>query len=230
MTTSSLEIEMKFSVGSTADVPSLCGVTPALSAVLGEQHHSLRALYFDTPDLRLTRAKVTLRRRTGGGDAGWHIKLPATTGRQEIHAPLEDHNQHNNQPAVPSPGTAGSATEVPTELLQHVRHLVGSQRLIPIAQVDNERTEITYGDSSGAPTVFLCDDHVCARSLLSENNTRQWREWELELAAGVEKRHADTDAIMQECAARLRAAGATPADSPSKLVTALGSDHPSAHR
>ena len=37
----------------------------------------LAATYFDTADLRLAAAGLTLRRRTGGEDAGWHLKVPA---------------------------------------------------------------------------------------------------------------------------------------------------------
>ena len=36
----------------------------------------LDAVYFDTADLRLARAGITLRRREGGCDPGWHLKLP----------------------------------------------------------------------------------------------------------------------------------------------------------
>ena len=36
----------------------------------------LDAVYFDTSDLRLARAGITLRRREGGTDPGWHLKLP----------------------------------------------------------------------------------------------------------------------------------------------------------
>ena len=44
----------------------------------------LAATYFDTADLRLAAAGLTLRRRTGGDDAGWHLKVPAgrTPGRR----------------------------------------------------------------------------------------------------------------------------------------------------
>src|SRR3712207_6771259 len=68
-------------------------VLPALSqltAVAGWDHadgatssegevarHRLEAVYFDTPDLQLAAAGVTLRRRTGGGDSGWHLRSPA---------------------------------------------------------------------------------------------------------------------------------------------------------
>src|SRR5690349_13485945 len=35
------------------------------------------ATYFDTADLRLARAGLTLRRQTGGEDAGWHLQVDA---------------------------------------------------------------------------------------------------------------------------------------------------------
>ena len=46
-------------------------------------------MYFDTADLRLARAGITLRRRKGGSDAGWHLKLPvAADSRDELRVPL----------------------------------------------------------------------------------------------------------------------------------------------
>ena len=62
------------------------GVTAAAPVV-----HRLAATYFDTPGDRLAANKITLRRRTGGTDEGWHLKLPAADGnRQELHEPLGD--------------------------------------------------------------------------------------------------------------------------------------------
>jgi inorganic triphosphatase YgiF len=49
----------------------------------------LAATYFDTADLRLATAGLTLRRRTGGEDAGWHLKVPAGPDtRSEVRLPL----------------------------------------------------------------------------------------------------------------------------------------------
>ena len=49
----------------------------------------LAATYFDTDDLRLAAAGLTLRRRTGGDDAGWHLKVPAgSNARSEVRLPL----------------------------------------------------------------------------------------------------------------------------------------------
>ncbi|MFD9124768.1 CYTH domain-containing protein, partial [Kitasatospora sp. NPDC059571] len=53
----------------------------------------LDAVYFDTPDLRMLRRGVTLRRRTGGHDAGWHLKTPNPDGsRTETRLPVESGN------------------------------------------------------------------------------------------------------------------------------------------
>ena len=42
-------------------------------AVGSQDEVELDATYFDTADLRLARAGVTMRRRVGGDDAGWHL-------------------------------------------------------------------------------------------------------------------------------------------------------------
>ncbi|APT92157.1 metal-chelation protein CHAD [Corynebacterium phocae] len=204
-TTSQLEIEQKFAVDIGVDLPSLAGAA-GIGQETDREEQTLSAVYFDTEDLRLTRAKVTLRRRTGGNDAGWHIKMPASAGRTEIHADL---------------GAAEDDTEVPEVLLAHIRHLVRAHPLHPIAQVDNQRTEITFADASGTPALELCDDNVTARSFLPGGEHTQWREWEVELkapVAGTEKGNQ----LLESAAAVLREAGAQASESPSKLASALG--------
>ena len=77
-----LEIERKFDVDEGFAMPDLAGL-PGVSEVREPVEHALEAAYYDTPDLRLARARVTLRRRTGGTDAGWHEKLPVTGARRD---------------------------------------------------------------------------------------------------------------------------------------------------
>jgi uncharacterized protein YjbK len=46
-------------------------------------------VYFDTAALALAAHGITLRRRTGGVDAGWHLKLPEGAGaRTEVTEPV----------------------------------------------------------------------------------------------------------------------------------------------
>lgn len=77
---SQVEVEAKFSVTSDTVVPDLTTIMGVEQIVSTKVHH-LSAVYYDTEDLRLTRSKITLRRRTGGTDDGWHIKFPGKTGQ-----------------------------------------------------------------------------------------------------------------------------------------------------
>ena len=84
-----LEVERKFDVVESTVSPSFEGIA-AVARVEKSPILSLDAMYFDTPAQDLARNKVTLRRRTGGADAGWHLKLPAgPDARTEIRAPLD---------------------------------------------------------------------------------------------------------------------------------------------
>src|SRR5215469_10564585 len=83
-----IETERKYDAAADFALPDLAGLD-GVAAVTGPRTYRLRAVYFDTPDFSLLKAKITLRRRTGGEDAGWHLKLPAgADSRREVHAPL----------------------------------------------------------------------------------------------------------------------------------------------
>ncbi|HLH84779.1 MAG TPA: CYTH domain-containing protein, partial [Trebonia sp.] len=78
-----LEVEQKFDADEGFTRPDF----GALRDVLHEEitaaepaRYRLAATYFDTPDERLAANRITLRRRTGGTDEGWHLKLPAGAG------------------------------------------------------------------------------------------------------------------------------------------------------
>ncbi|GAB3081636.1 CYTH and CHAD domain-containing protein [Corynebacterium aquatimens] len=198
-----LEVEAKFAVDEATPVPDFTRLT-AVDKRDADVTHNLSAVYYDTPDLRLTRAKITLRRRTGGKDDGWHIKLPNDgNGRRELHAPLED------------PGTP------PAELINYVRAIVRGENLIPIAQVDNHRVEQVLIDEGGQAVAEFCDDHVTAWSLLPGGQQTSWREWEVELTEAIADT-ADGAALLHEATTLVINAGGRKSNSPSKLAAALG--------
>jgi hypothetical protein len=205
-----LEIEQKFDVDPGFERPSFAGLAGATAAepVL----HHLSATYFDTADGRLAASKITLRRRTGGTDEGWHLKLPAGAGaRREVHAPL---------------GTA--EREVPGELAARVAEVTGGQPLAPIATLDTERTVVTLRSGDGRVVAEVADDLVTARRLPAGGGTGgstggaggpggavlRWREIEVEVPV------ADP-ALQRAAAGLLRAAGARPAGHGSKLARLL---------
>ena len=70
------ETEVKYEATADTSLPSFDGL-PQVARTRGAADEQLDAEYFDTDDLRLIRAGITLRRREGGHDAGWHLKLPA---------------------------------------------------------------------------------------------------------------------------------------------------------
>src|SRR5512142_3004108 len=93
-----IETEQKFDVPAGFELPSQSG--PGVASMTPPDVQHLSATYFDTAGLRLIKAKITLRRRTGGTDAGWHIKLPVSADtRRELHFPL-DEAEHEVPPAV----------------------------------------------------------------------------------------------------------------------------------
>ena len=187
--TSSLEIERKYDVGPGATVPDLTGV-PGVAEISAPSEHQLEAVYFDTEDRRLRAAGITLRRRTGGTDAGWHLKLPAGKDREELTA---------------DPG----ADDVPEALARLVRARVRRQVLAPVAVLSTSRTVRHLLGPDGAPLAELADDSVTARPL-PEGPELRWREWEVELLTGER-------ALLDAAHGPLVAAGASPSSSASKL-------------
>jgi inorganic triphosphatase YgiF len=71
-----LEVERKFDVDAATQPPSFDGIA-GVTRVEQADTQTLDAVYFDTPERDLAANRITLRRRTGGPDAGWHLKLPA---------------------------------------------------------------------------------------------------------------------------------------------------------
>jgi inorganic triphosphatase YgiF len=194
--TEHLEIEQKFDVDSGFERPSFAGL-PGVSAAAPVLHH-LSATYFDTADERLAASKITLRRRTGGTDEGWHLKLPAGAGaRREVHAPLGPDDQ-----------------EVPETLAARVAEVTGGQPLAPIARLNTERTVVTLTASDGRVVAEVADDAVTASRLPASGEPLRWREVEVEVP--------EADPELQRAAAEvLFAAGARPAGHGSKLARVL---------
>jgi inorganic triphosphatase YgiF len=201
--TEHLEIERKFDVSTGFTVPDLTAV-PGCAAVGEPVRHHLSATYYDTPGNRLAASKITLRRRTGGTDEGWHLKLPAgQDARREIHAPL----------------AAGDEARVPEELASQVAEVTGGLPLAPIASLHTERTVLTLLHATGRVLAEVADDLVTARREGAAGESLRWREVEVE----VPEDSADTRLVLEGTARLLLAAGAAPAASGSKLARLLDS-------
>ena len=161
-----LETEFTFEPGPDPALPDLSDIA-GVATVTKPRVQRLEAVYFDTDDLRLMRAGVTLRRRTGGDDAGWHLKVPTAddTGRTEVHAPL------------------GRSTRQPPQRLRSAATAwTRDASLIPVATVHTRRLVRRLRDERRALVAELCEDTVRGTRLLEGlDSETTWTEWELEL-------------------------------------------------
>lgn len=191
--TSQLETEQKYDAGPDFELPDLSGL-PGYTVSEPETFH-MTAIYFDTEDHRLLANKVTLRRRTGGEDDAWHLKLPVRPGtRRERHLPL----------------SAGTGT-VPDEMQDLVAEFTGGQPLGPIAQLNTDRTIRRLVGPDGQARAEVADDHVTGRRLDRDGrDPLVWHEIEVELMSGKPD-------VLEAAGNLLRAAGAQPSASASKL-------------
>jgi inorganic triphosphatase YgiF len=199
-----LETEQKYDADADFVLPKL-GSLPDLGGkrLADPKRIYLSATYYDTEDLALIQHKVTLRRRVGGDDEGWHLKLPVRKDtRQELHAPLGE-------------GTVGS---VPARLADQVQDITAGQPLHPVAILDTERTVVTLPGPSGVPLVEVADDRVTAiRFGEPDSGPMTWREIEVEALSP----DSEAAAMLESVGTMLREAGARPSASGSKLARVM---------
>ncbi|MFF4769329.1 CHAD domain-containing protein [Streptomyces sp. NPDC001255] len=212
MATATHETERKYDLDDLdpgAPLPAL-GSVPGVRAETGGEVHALDAVYYDTTDLRLASSRATLRRRTGGEDAGWHLKLPVGGDtREELRLPLGETPE----------GETGSAA-VPEEFVRLLAARTRGAALVPVVRLRTRRTTRLLRDAEGRALAEIADDAVRAERLDGGGEAREgaevsWREAEAELTG------TGTTALLDGVEERLREAGIRRAEGPSKLVRAL---------
>ncbi len=193
------EIERKYE-SDDSGLPDLTGVA-GVETVLDKGVAELDATYYDTADERLAASSITLRRRTGGSDAGWHLKFPVAQGvRDEIQAPLSD--------------------TLPDELAGLVRSRVRDAELRPVVRLRSGRDVRDLLDAQGRLLAEVSVDAVHAQRLTGGDGVAQWTEIEVELADGGDP------VFLDKVEKRLRKAGVRPSASSSKLARALAETAP----
>ena len=161
------ETEIKYEGGAGVALPAFSQLPQVARAEEAEQEQ-LDAEYFDTDDLRLIRAGITLRRRVGGHDAGWHLKLPAgRDARREIRMPLGRSKQH-----------------VPAALVKLVTVHTRGHELRPVARISTTRSRQLLLDAKGAQLAEVASDDVTAQAFGHAARVAQWHEVEVELTGG----------------------------------------------
>jgi CHAD domain-containing protein len=200
------EIERKYhpAAGGAAALDAVRAMagTAGVAGVSEQGEQVLDAVYYDTADLRLISAGITLRRCTGGQDAGWHLKLPiGADTRDEIRLPLT---------------SADGA--VPAELAALVRAYTRGAVLAPVMRIQTRRRVLRLLDGTSQALAEIAADHVTARPADGSAATT-WDEIEAELVNGG-------PALLAAIDTRLRRAGARPGAIATKLQRALASRLP----
>ncbi|MDN3358820.1 CYTH and CHAD domain-containing protein [Actinomadura sp. DC4] len=198
-----IELERKYDAGADVALPDLRQVA-GCAGVGPPKTHTLRASYYDTEDLRLASRGITLRRREGGGDEGWHLKLPmAAHTRQEIRAPLD-----------------AGAPDVPADLAALVAAHVRGRVLVRVAELETHRVERELLAEDGRVLAELADDTVSARRLSRDGHEvglMRWREIEVEAVEA-------SGELLESIGGHLRESGARESEVASKLQRALDDD------
>ena len=209
-----VEVELKYDVPGSTVFPSFDGIA-TVARVERFPAQAMDAVYFDTAGHDLARNHITLRRRTGGSDAGWHLKLPAAAGaRTEVHASLDGGTRAD--------GTGADGMGVPAELLDIVLAIVRGRPLMPVARIATVRSVVKLYGADDNELAEFADDEVSAWAMTpdgSPGTEQHWHEWELELAHG--ERDGGTE-LLRRLGNRLLDAGAEPAGHGSKLAKVLG--------
>ena len=195
MSVTARETETKYELPAGAALPQLDEL-PQVTATSGPDEQQLEAEYYDTDDLRLLRAGITLRRRRGGSDAGWHLKLPEGAGtRREIRLPL------------------GQRRQVPRELAQLVRVHTRGAELRPVARLTTRRQTLVLLGQGGESLAEVASDDVSAQTMGDSTTLSEWRELEVELTGGDRR-------LLKAADATLRRDGLRPAGRSAKLERA----------
>jgi CHAD domain-containing protein len=198
------EIERKLTVPPSFSIPDVVDALSTIGEVSVERRLTLNAVYYDTADFRLARSRVTLRRRTGGHDSGWHLKLP----------PIDLESDAREERVLPL--SAGRPGRVPTVLEQTVIALTGGAELAPLATQQTRRTPYVVHTPDGRPGVEIVDDLVTITDGVHAGT--EYREIEVEVLEEAD--------LLERVVFVLLDAGAETSTAQSKGIRALVGDQP----
>jgi CHAD domain-containing protein len=173
-------------------LPDLSDPDAGVSAVR-EELRQFVTTYFDTHDLRLARAGVTLRHRS---DETWTLQLPAASGA-----------------AAPESHFGGTGLAPPDEALDLVRALARTAPVEAVSRVRTLRRRLELRDRDGAAIAEVVDDEVSV--LDGEYVASRYRELAVHPVS-------DTNGTASRVVDRLREAGAGAPDPLPMVARALG--------
>jgi CHAD domain-containing protein len=191
-----VEEERKFDVDARFSLPDLTGCVPDGGRIVTRPPIKLRATYYDTDDLRLARAGVSLRYRRAEDGLPWTVKLPTDTPgtRHEIDR-------------------AGEPYRIPADLVALVTVYSRGADLRPVTTIRTTRVRHDLVGADDRILAEVADDRVAVIDGTSVRGT--FREIEVERKEGKRK-------LLSKVGKALRAAGANTGGFTAKHVRALG--------
>lgn len=180
-----LERELKLAAPDGFELPDLGG-EPL-------EGRTFTSTYYDTPDHRLARAGITLRRRVEHGKGLWQLKLPEGTARRELEQ-------------------AGGPGGPPQELARLLVALTHMRELSPIAKLRTRRAGFRVADDGNGKADVVLDSVAVmdARRVIG-----RFTELEVELVEGDEQ-------ALEAISGVLRKAGASAGERRPKVFRVLG--------
>jgi CHAD domain-containing protein len=200
MATAIRETERKYEAPPGVPLPDLRDL-PRVATQSPDGEVRLDATYHDTATYDLARAGITLRRRTGGEDAGWHLKVPENGSGTRTELRLPD------------------GPELPAEFVGLLTARLRGRALRPVAMITTRRRLSTLADAAGDPLAEIALDTVTAEALGHQSALTRWSEVEVELAQGVDD--GDGGRLLKAADRRLRRSGLTRSQHRMKLEVAL---------
>jgi len=190
------EQEDKFEVDPDWVMPQLTELVPD-GGRLDQQTRKLDNTYFDTPGAGLRLFGITLRRRVGGSETGWQLKVPSGTARTELQS--------------------GSRTRtLPPALGKGVQGLLAGENLDAVAKIKTTRTAYRVMNADGDLVLEIADDQVESGPPDGDSMLHSWREVEIEVGPAGNKKD------LKRARKLFLAAGVSPNASKTKLDRALG--------
>jgi CHAD domain-containing protein len=185
------EREVTFEVKRSWQMPDLSRLAPG-GGVVQASPDELRAVYYDTRSRTLQRLGITLRRRTGGADAGWHLKVAEGPARIEFQSQAK-------------------SDRVPESLTRRLAGVLAGQELREVATITTTRCASRLVDEQGSLLAEVADDRVFGAGIGEVATLERWREVEVELGP------AGSEALLTKITKVFRKADARPAPLQRKL-------------
>jgi CHAD domain-containing protein len=189
------EQEDKYEVHSDWVMPQITDLVPD-GGGLDQQVRELDSTYFDTSGAGLRVFGITLRRRVGGSETGWQLKVPNGTARTELQS-------------------GSRAKKLPSALAKGVEGLLAGESLDSVAAIMTTRTAYRVLNADGELVFEIADDQVESGPPDGESMLHSWREVEVELGPAGKKKD------LKRARRLLEGAGASPSTSRTKLDRAL---------